>query len=141
MHNNNLHQTVIAGDKNINISGDFMVGGKITGNVISGDYVRGDKIRSHSDNSSTNNYQNLAQAAIEIQELLDKYSSIYNPNTLPGQEKISSEVVELISQNSTLKARIINAVREAGYAAIEESINRPSAKILMAALKSFVDKK
>jgi internalin A len=113
---------------------------------IGGDYVRGDKIMGDKvirDKIGTqiNNAQNLAQAVVEIQALLDNLSETYNPNTEAGQAKICKEAIDSIEQNPTLKARIINAIKEGSYTALEEAVDRPTVKILMATFKGFAEGK
>jgi hypothetical protein len=112
-------------------------------NTFGGDYVRGDKIMGDKvmgDKIGTqiNNSQNLAEAVIEIQALLDKLSEIYNPNTEAGQAKIGQDAIEQIKQNPTLMGRITNALTEGSYTALEEAVNRPTIKVVMAAVKGFV---
>jgi Leucine-rich repeat (LRR) protein/GTPase SAR1 family protein len=111
-------------------------GDYVRGNKIEGDYVAGDKI-----GTQINNAQNLAQAAVEIQELLDNLAELYNPNSETGQAKIAKEAIESIEQNPTLKGRIINAIKEGSYTAIEAAVDRPAVKILMAAFKGFSEGK
>jgi hypothetical protein len=96
----------------------------------------GDKI-----GTQINNSQNLAEAVIEIQALLDKLSEIYNPNTEAGQAKIGQDAIEQIKQNPTLMGRITNALTEGSYTALEEAVNHPTIKVVMAAVKGFVEGK
>jgi internalin A len=124
-------------------------GENMTGNStpsISGDYVRGDKIMGDKvmrDKIGTqiNNSQNLAQAVVEIQALLDNLAETYNPNTETGQTKIKQDVIEQIEQNPTLKGKIVNAIKESSYTALEEAIDHPVVKVLMAAFKGFTEEK
>jgi Leucine-rich repeat (LRR) protein/GTPase SAR1 family protein len=111
-------------------------GDYVRGNKIEGDYVAGDKI-----GTQINNAQNLAQAVVEIQSLLDNLGELYNPNSETGQAKIAKEAIESIEQNLTLKGRIINAIKESSYTALEEAVDRPAVKILMAAFKGFTEGK
>jgi Leucine-rich repeat (LRR) protein/signal recognition particle receptor subunit beta len=111
-------------------------GDYVRGNKIEGDYVAGDKI-----GTQINNVKNLAQAVIEIQSLLDNLAETYNPNTETGQAKIGKDAIESIEQNPTLKGRIINAIKESSYTAVEEAVDRPAVKILMAAFKGFTEGK
>jgi hypothetical protein len=121
----------------------------MTGNntpSISGDYVRddkimGDKVMRDKIGTQINNAQNLAQAVVEIQALLDNLAELYNPNSETGQAKIAKEAIDSIEQNPTLKGRIINAIKESSYTAVEEAVNRPAVKIVMAAFKGFTEGK
>jgi Leucine-rich repeat (LRR) protein/GTPase SAR1 family protein len=119
-----------------NMTGNTTQNAYGSGDNIGRDKVMGDKI-----GTQINNSQNLAQAALEIQALLDNLSETYNPNTETGQTKIAKDAIEQIEQNPTLKGRIVNAVKEGGYTALEEAIDRPVVKILMAAFKGFTEGK
>jgi hypothetical protein len=101
----------------------------------------GDKVMRDKIGTQINNAPNLAQAALEIQALLDNLSETYNPNTETGQTKIAKDAIEQIEQNLTLKGRIVNAIKESSYTALEEAIDRPVVKILIAAFKGFTEGK
>jgi Leucine-rich repeat (LRR) protein/GTPase SAR1 family protein len=111
------------------------------GDYVRGDKIGGDKVMRDKIGTQINNVPNLAQAALEIQELLDTLSDTYNPSTFNGQEKIKIAAIESIAQNPTLKARIVNAVKEGSYTALEEAVDRPIIKILMATFKGFAEGK
>jgi hypothetical protein len=106
------------------------------GDNIAGDKVMGDKI-----GTQINNSQNLAQAAKDIKDLLDQLDKDYDRNTPSGQAMIGAKAIESIDKNPTLQARIVNALKEAGSTALEEAIDHPAVKIVVAALKGFVDVK
>jgi Leucine-rich repeat (LRR) protein/GTPase SAR1 family protein len=122
---------------------------KMTGNTtpnIGGDYVRGDKVMGDKvmgDKIGTqiNNSQNLAEAALEIKALLDNLDETYNANSETGQAKIAKDAIEQIKQNPTLMGRITNALTEGSYTALEEAVNHPTIKVVMAAVKGFVEVK
>ena len=69
--------------------------------------------------------QSLAQAAKDIKDLLDQLDKDYDSTTPTGQAMISAKVIESIEKNPTLKARVINALKEGGITALESSY-RPS---------------
>jgi internalin A len=80
--------------------------------------------------------QNLTQAAKEITELLNHISTTdtTNNNTL-----VVMKAIEAIEQNPTLRARIINAGKEAGWAALDAAVEHPAVKIVTAAIKGAID--
>ena len=87
-----------------------------------------------------NNYSpNLSQAAKEIKELLDQLSEEDNPNTEKGQNLIKDEAVNAIKKDSTLQQKIVNALKEGSVTALEEAINHPVAKIVIATTKGFLE--
>nr|WP_309735740.1 hypothetical protein [Chamaesiphon sp. OTE_75_metabat_556] len=131
-HNYNINKI----ENNMTGNTNTFGGDYVRGNKIEGDYVAGDKI-----GTQINNAQNLARAVVEIQTLLDNLGELYNPNSETGQAKIAKEAIESIDQNPTLKGRIINAIKESSYTALEEAVDQPAVKILMAAFKGFTEGK
>ncbi|HEY9640558.1 MAG TPA: hypothetical protein V6C57_08740 [Coleofasciculaceae cyanobacterium] len=122
----------MSNDKNYNWYGDRVNGDKIGGDKIGGDKVLGNKITHY-------NSQNLAQAAQEIKSLLDQLDRDYDRTTPTGQAMISAQAIASIEKNPTLKARIINALKEGGTTALEEAIDHPAIKPVVALLKGFMD--
>jgi hypothetical protein len=107
-----------------------------TGDNIAGDKVMGDKI-----NTQINNSQSLAQAAQDIKTLLTQLDQDYDRTTPTGQAMISAQAIASIEKNPTLKARIVNALKEGGTTALEEAIDHPAVKPVVALLKGFMDAK
>jgi gas vesicle protein len=110
-----------------------------SGDYVRGDKVMGDKVGRDKIGTQINNSQNLSQAAKEIKELLDQLSDEYNPNTEKGQNSIKNEALKVIKNDSTLQQKIVNALKEGGITALEEAINHPVAKILIATTKGFLE--
>ena len=81
-----------------------------------------------------NNSQNLAQAAKDIKELLDQLSQEYSNTAIVGVK-----AVEEIEQKPKLKARIINALKEAGSEALEKAVDHPAVSIVILTIKGFID--
>ncbi|MDZ7965310.1 MAG: COR domain-containing protein [Nostoc sp. DedSLP03] len=99
-----------------------------------GDNVGGDKVMRDKIDTQINNSQNLAQAAKDIKELLDQLSQEYFSTAMVGVK-----AVEEIEQKPKLKARIINALKEAGSEALEKAVDHPAVSIVIAATKGFID--
>jgi len=85
--------------------------------------------------------QKLTEAAKEIKDLLDQLDKEYDRNTLTGQAMINAKAIESIEKNPNLKDRVINALKESSSTALEELVDHPAIKILVAALKGFIDVK
>ena len=100
----------------------------------SGDNIGGDKVMRDKIGTQINNSQNLAQAAKDIKELLDQLSQQYSSTAMVGVK-----AVEEIEQKPKLKARIINALKEAGSEALEKAVDHPAVSIVIAATKGFID--
>lgn len=104
------------------------------GDNIAGDKVMGDKI-----DTQINHSQDLAQAARDIQTLLDQLSQDYDSTTPAGQAQIGAKVVEAMEKDPTLKARIVNALKEGGTALIVETVDHPAVKPVVAMVKGFIN--
>ena len=129
----------MSNDKNYNWYGDRIAGDKIGGDKIGGDKIGGDKIMGDKIGTQINNSQNLAQAAQDIQDLLNHLDQTYDRTTPTGQALISAKAIESIEKNPTLKARIINALKEGGTTALEEAIDHPAVKPVVALVKGFME--
>ena len=81
--------------------------------------------------------QNLAQAAAEIQELLEQLDKSYDTDTTSGKMQVASETIKKIENNPGLKARIISALKAGGISALESLIDHPVATFVVAALEDW----
>jgi len=121
---------------NISISGSniksFIVGDQ--NNTVHGDYKE-----------QINNSQNpeAADLAKEIDQLLTSLEpTIPNLTTPTGQETLKAAALQTLEQKTTLKTRLLKALRAGGLKAIEELCNHPAAKIFVAAFSAaFPEKK
>ncbi len=127
-------QDSMSNDKTYNWQGDRINGDKVMGDKVGGDKVMRDKITHY-------NSQNLAQAAQEIKALLNQLDNDYDSSTTIGQAMISAKAIESIEKNPTLKARVVNALKEGGTTALEELVDHPAVKPVVALLKGFMDAK
>jgi Domain of unknown function (DUF4926) len=107
----------------------------------SGDNIAGDKVMRDKIGTQINNSQNLAQAAKDIKDLLNQLDQDYDSSTPTGQAMISAKAIESIEKNPTLKARVVNALKEGGTTALEVAIDHPAVKPVVALLKGFMDAK
>ena len=120
--------------KTMNNSPQFQ-GDYVRGDKVMGDKVGRDKIGTQINHASPN----LVQAAQEIKALLEEISQDYNPNTPKGQTLIQQEALKALDNDPTLKQRVVNALKEGGATAIEELVDHPVVKPLVAAVKGFMD--
>lgn len=81
--------------------------------------------------------QNLAEAAAEIQALLEQLSKTYPTTTSREKNIVVGEVVNQIENNPTLKAKVINALKAGGIEAFKEVIDHPLVNILMATIEGW----
>ncbi|AOY82881.2 pentapeptide repeat-containing protein [Moorena producens JHB] len=83
--------------------------------------------------------QNLAEAAAEIQQLLNQLSQTKATTTEIEKLTVVAEVAEQINSNPTLKARVINALKAEGTEALKEAIDHPLVNILIATIEGWKD--
>lgn len=107
----------------------------------SGDNIAGDKVMRDKIGTQINHSQNLTQAAKDIKDLLDQLDKDYDRTTPTGQAMISAKAIESIEKNPTLKARVVNALKEGGTSALETAIDHPAIKPIVATLKGFINAK
>jgi hypothetical protein len=123
------------------LHGDYVQGNKIMGDNVRGDKIGRDKIAGNKIGTQINHSQSLPQAAQEIKDLLSQLDKNYDNSTPTGQAMISASAIASIEKNPTLKARIINALKEGSSTALEEAIDHPAVKPLLAMIKGFIDVK
>ncbi|NEO23252.1 MULTISPECIES: hypothetical protein [unclassified Moorena] len=103
-----------------------IVSGKNTGDIIINQYK-----------SAPEQKQSLAEAAAEIQKLLEQLFQT-NP-TITYKEKMTvlGEVADKIDKNPPLKDKVINALEAGGKEAFKEAIDHPLVNILMAIIEGW----
>jgi hypothetical protein len=89
-----------------------------------------------------NNYpseqkQTLAEAAAEIQQLLQQLEQTYPTNTTTEQMVVATKAIERIESDSTWKQRVVNAVKEGGLQAFEKAIDNPVGAFIVGAIKGW----
>jgi hypothetical protein len=81
--------------------------------------------------------QNLAEAAQEIQELLEQLSNTYSSSTNTEQMIVATKAVEIIERNPVLKKKIINAIKAGGSEMLRELAKHPAINVFLAALEGW----
>ncbi len=81
--------------------------------------------------------QNLAEAAEEIQQLLDQLSQTNPTTTTREKMTVVAEAVDQIENNLTLKEKVINAVKAGEVEVLKEAIDNPLTSILMATIEGW----
>jgi hypothetical protein len=104
---------------------------------IYGDYNAQENIS----NYTSNQKQNLVEAAAEIQKLLNQISETYPTETTKEKLVIAAEIVEEIENSPTLKQRVISALKAGGIVALESMLAHPAAAITVAALEGWQSEK
>ena len=81
--------------------------------------------------------QTLAEAAAEIQQLLDQLSKTYSPPSTSNNLKIATETIDIIEQTPPLKSKVVNALKAGGIEALKELLDNPAVNILMASIEGW----
>ncbi|MEQ9000290.1 MAG: hypothetical protein RID53_27760 [Coleofasciculus sp. B1-GNL1-01] len=89
-----------------------------------------------------NNYapeqrQILADAAQEIQAILEQLDKFYDINTNTGKMALTLEAVQRIESNPTLAKRILSALATGSVKAFEQFLNHPAASFVIGALEDW----
>lgn len=79
----------------------------------------------------------LAQAAKEIQDLLNQLQESYPTKTPSDKEFVKKKFEEEINQNPSLKKRLFSAAKSGSLTALQEAVNHPLYNIVSDSLKSF----
>jgi murein L,D-transpeptidase YcbB/YkuD len=128
VENSPTAQSEVHNQENINQSGNFGVGvnkGKIKDNAkVAGIYNEAEQ-------------QNLAQAAAEIQQLLEQLEQTYRTDTASGKMQIATKATEEIENNAPLKQRILQSLKAGGISAFEQVLNHPASSFVIDALKDW----
>ena len=119
-------------------SNDIKIGGGSYINSIVGGEGKIEKSNIHQNNYlTTEQKQTLAEAAKEIQNLLQQLSKTdYSSNPTIDLE-IATQAIQEIEKNPSLKSRIITTFREVGKETFKELIDHPAVNILMAAIEGW----
>lgn len=128
----NLYGGIMSQEHSITQNNDFR-NAALGGGVAGRDYT-GDVIHNHA------TQQNLAEAAVEIQQLLQQLEQIYPTTTFPEKAVVAERAIERIENNSNLKAKVIRALKAAGKEAFKEAVDHPLINVLMAAIEGWQEK-
>jgi uncharacterized protein YjbI with pentapeptide repeats len=109
------------------------------GGLVDADTVNAQQIGGNITNYAPEQRQNLAEAAAEIQQLLNQLGQSYPTNTPLEKQIVVTEALKQIDSNPTLKARIIGALKAGGTEALKELVDHPLVNILLATLEGWQD--
>ncbi|MDZ8106334.1 MAG: pentapeptide repeat-containing protein [Nostoc sp. DedQUE12a] len=107
------------------------------GGLVNADTVNAQQIGGNITNYNSEQKQNLAQAAADIQQLLNQLSQSYPTATTSQRMTVVARAVDEIESNPTLKARVIGALKAGGTEAFKELIDHPLVNILLASIDGW----
>lgn len=111
----------------------------VVGSVVSTGHVGGSIIVKSVNNVTTEEKQNLAEAAAEIQQLLDQLSQTYPTATIAEKANVAAKAMEVIERKQDTKSKIIKALKAGGVAALIELTDNPVVNILTPMLESLLE--
>ncbi len=88
-------------------------------------------------NPTSEQKQSLAEAAAEIQKLLEQLDKNYGTDTVAGQMQTAQEAVKQIASNTSLADRVLSALRVGGSEALKQTLNHPAATFVLALLDDW----
>nr|WP_313954966.1 pentapeptide repeat-containing protein [Nostoc sp. FACHB-145] len=107
------------------------------GGLVNAETVTAQQIGGNITNYNPKQKQNLAQAAADIQQLLDQLSQTYPTATTSEKMTVVARAVDEIESDPTLKARVIGALKAGGTEAFKELIDHPLVNILLASIEGW----
>jgi hypothetical protein len=121
------------------VSNFDLKGAQFGGGLVDAETVNAHQIGGNITNYTTEQKQNLAQAAAEIQQLLTQLEQT-NPTTTSAQRMaVVAQAVDEIEKNPTLKARIVGALKSGGTEALKEALDHPLVNVFVAAVEGWQD--
>ncbi|MHC5860964.1 pentapeptide repeat-containing protein [Nostoc sp.] len=110
---------------------------QFAGGLLNADTVNAHQIGGNITNYNPEQKQNLAEAAAEIQQLLNQLSQTYPTATTSEKMTVVARAVDEIENNPTLKARVSGALKTGGTEAFKELIDHPLVNILLASIEGW----
>ncbi len=83
--------------------------------------------------------KNLAAAVAEIQQLLENLEKSNPIETIADRMTVAAQAIEIVEKNSTLKQRVIDALKSEGTEAFKEAIDNAVANILVTAFQDWIE--
>lgn len=124
LFSNKQPKSNMTGNRNIHIgSGNYNE--RIEGDYIQGNYYAAGK------------QQNLAEAAAEIQMLLEQLNKSYPTETTLGKMQVAAETIKSIENNPISTERLTSALKASGVQALAQLLNHPAASFVIGALEDW----
>lgn len=119
------------------ISKNDLRGATFAGGFVDANTVQAGQIGGDIHNYAPEQRQNLAEAAAEIQQLLQQLEQTYPTSTPREKQIVVAEAIERIENNPALKVRVIGALKAGGTEALKELVDHPLINILLATLEGW----
>lgn len=114
---------------------------QIAGGIVDAETVHAQHLGGNINNYAPEQRQNLVEAAVEIQQLLQQLEQTYPTNTQQEKQTVVREALKQIDSNPSLKARVVGTLKAGSIEAFKELINHPLVNILIASLEGWKEGK
>jgi hypothetical protein len=120
-------------DKSIKIGnsyGSSIVSGHVGGDVSS-------EVKDSFNTYTQEQKQNIADAAAEIQKLLQQLEKSYPIDTTTGKMTVATEAIKHIESDPKLFQKIFRALKAGGTEALAQFLNHPAASFVIGAMEDW----
>ncbi|MCC3426414.1 MAG: hypothetical protein JGK12_21510 [Microcoleus sp. PH2017_01_SCD_O_A] len=111
----------------------------LIGSVANTGEVKGSIFVNSVKNMTPEQRQTLAEAAKEIQQLLNQLSETYPTKTAVEKSAFATKAMEEIEKKPDVKGKVLKALKAGGVAVLMELTNNPVVKILTPMLESLLE--
>ena len=113
-----------------NNTGSPIVTGSVGGNIEN-------KVENSFKLYSEQQKQSFAEAASELQTLLEQLGQSYPTETTTGKMTIATQAIEHLDNDPKFTQRIVSVLKAGGISVLEQLLNHPAASFFFAALEDW----
>ncbi|MEC4818367.1 MAG: hypothetical protein SAK29_34615 [Scytonema sp. PMC 1069.18] len=110
---------------------------QFAGGLVDAETVNAQQIGGNITNYTSEQRQNLVEAAKEIEALLQHLQQTYPTTTSLEKMAVVARAVDEIEKNPTLKSRVVGTLKAGGIEALKELIDNPLINILLASIEGW----
>jgi hypothetical protein len=110
---------------------------QFAGGFVEAETVHANQIGGNITNYTSEQRQNLVEAAKEIEALLQHLQQTYPTTTTSEKMTVVARAVDEIEKNPTLKTRVIGALKAGGTETLKELVDHPLVNILLASIEGW----
>ncbi|MBD2472269.1 pentapeptide repeat-containing protein [Nostoc sp. FACHB-145] len=114
---------------------------QFAGGLVDAETVSAQQIGGNITNYTSEQKQNLVEAAKEIEALLQHLQQTYPTTSSAEKMAVVARAVDEIEKNPTLKARVIGALKAGGTEALKDLVDHPLINILLASIEGWQEAK
>lgn len=112
---------------------------QLAGGLVDAETVNAHQIGGKITNYTQKQEQNIAQAAAQIQQLIQQLEQTNPTTTTSERMTVVAKAVDEIEKSPNLKALVIGALKSGSKEALKEAVDHPLVNILMASIEGWQD--